>query len=101
MFVTAVASQLLALTLLPRTRGFADPVPTLACCVFFLLSVGMMARLQSSGINLSTLVPFMAAVIPLAVVVIGMVAYGEVASWAKASMLIGACCLVGLAARIG
>lgn len=97
--LASIAFQLAGLALLPRTKGFSEPLFTIGCAASFLLGIWLMARLLESGINLSSLIPFMAAVVPLGVVLIGLLVYGEPSSALKTAMLIAACALVGLASR--
>jgi multidrug transporter EmrE-like cation transporter len=97
-FIVAVVAQLAAIALLPRTGGFTQIVPTVLCCALFLLGIGALARLAHGGAELGILIPMMSAVIPLATIVIGIVAYGESASPIKLTLLGLSCVLVGIAA---
>jgi multidrug transporter EmrE-like cation transporter len=96
----AVVGQLAGVTLLPRTAGFTKPLLTLACCAFFVIGVGSLARMAYRGIELGIMIPFMAATIPLATIVIGIVLYHESASATKIALLVGACACVGSAAAV-
>ena len=52
LFVVSVAFQLAAMFVLPRTRGFTAPLPTLLCAVLFICGIGAVARMsvgRSSG----------------------------------------------------
>ena len=97
MILVSGAAQLLALSLLPLTRGFTQPWPTLVVCTSLLLGVGVLARVANSGVNISILVPILAAVVPIGTIIVGVFAYGEAASLARISVLILACMLIGLA----
>jgi multidrug transporter EmrE-like cation transporter len=66
----------------------------------FVLSVGLLSRVLSTGVNLSVLVPLMSAVTPLASIAIGVLLYGEAASLPKVFALFAACALIGVAARL-
>jgi len=99
LFALAVLSQITAVGLMPRTAGFTELVPTLACASCFVLSVGLLARILATGVNLSILVPLMSAVTPLATVAIGLFVYGEPTSATKVGLLFGACALIGAASR--
>lgn len=101
LFVAAVISQLIAAGLLPRTAGFTNPVPTLACAGALVLSFLFIARMIHSGVNLSILAPLVSAIVPLGAVFIGILMYGEAASIGKVALLITACALIGVAARAG
>ena len=100
LFVGSAALQVIAVALLPRTRGFTQPLPTVACAVLFVLGIWMVARLYEGGAKLGIISPLLAAVIPLAVVVVGIFAYGESASPLRVLLLVGACALVGAAAAV-
>ncbi len=53
MFTASVLFQILAVTLLLRTRGFTAPLPTLACCVLFVCGIWMIARMYQSAVRSS------------------------------------------------
>ncbi len=97
-FAIAVLTQLAAIALLPRTGGFTQLVPTLLCSALFLTGIAALARLAHDGVELGILIPMMSAVIPLATIVIGVVAYGESTSPVKLTLLGLSCVLVGIAA---
>jgi hypothetical protein len=59
-----------------------------------------MARLLNSGINLGILLPFMAAVVPLCAIAVGILFYGESASFIKLFLLVSACLVIGFASSI-
>lgn len=99
-FVASVALQVLALSLLPRSEGFTQPLPTLILIVAFIAGIGLMARLTASGVPISILLPITGAVVPLAVVVVGVLVYGEPASSLRVAMLVVACVLIGIAGSI-
>ena len=65
--------------------------------IAFATGLGIMARLINSGINLSALLPFMAAVVPLCAIAVGIIFYGESASALKISLLIMSCLTIGFA----
>ena len=60
----------------------------------------LMARLINSGINLSALLPFMAAAFPLCAEAVGIVFYGESTSAQKISILISSCLTIGFASSM-
>jgi multidrug transporter EmrE-like cation transporter len=99
-FVLALALQLTAVALLPRTKGFTAPLQTLECLAVFAISLWMIARLIHNGATLGILVPLLNATIPMGAVAIGVLLYGESASPLKAAMLVIACTLIGLASRV-
>lgn len=99
-FIGTIVFQLIGLILLPMTKGFTQPLPTLGAAIGFLIGIGLLARLIESGVNLSILIPFLAATIPLAVIVVGILFYGESASLLKVSLLVTACILIGVAGAV-
>jgi multidrug transporter EmrE-like cation transporter len=100
LFFAAVGFQLLAVMFLPRTRGFTNPLPTVACAVLFVCGIWMVARMYYGGARLGIMMPLLAAVIPLGIIVIGVYMYGESASMLKIALLVGACGLIGAAASV-
>ena len=101
LFATAVAFQLVAIGMLPRTSGFTDPLRTGLCAAAFVASAGLLSRVVASGVSLGVLVPLMSASTPLASIGVGVLIYGETASLPRVALLSGACALIGLAARLG
>lgn len=99
-FVASVALQVLALSLLPRSEGFTRPLPTLILIVAFIAGIWLMARLTASGVPISILTPITAAVVPLGVVAVGVLVYGEPASLLRVAVLVVACVLIGIAGSI-
>ncbi len=100
LFVASVALQLLAMMVLPRTRGFTAPVPTLLCAALFVCGIGAVARMYVSGAKLGIMSPLLAAVIPLGVIAIGVLGYNESASPLRIGLLLAACGLIGAAAMV-
>ena len=100
LFFASVGFQLLAMVLLPRTRGFTVPLPTLGCAALFVAGIWMIARMYQSGAKLGIMSPLLAAVIPLGVIAIGIFLYNESASPSRIALLVGACVLIGVAAAV-
>jgi multidrug transporter EmrE-like cation transporter len=100
LFLASVGFQLLAMVILPRTRGFTVPLPTFACAALFVAGIWMIARMYQSGAKLGIMSPLLAAVIPLGVIAIGTLLYGESASPLRIALLVGACALIGGAAAV-
>lgn len=96
----AVTGQLITIGLLPRTSGFTVPFPTVGCVTAVVFSLWMTARIAHSGVNIGILIPFMAAIVPLAAVLMGAAAYGEELSFLKVAILAVACSLIGVASRL-
>ncbi|MFT3975549.1 MAG: hypothetical protein QM688_00300 [Sphingomonas bacterium] len=97
MVLGSLAFQLVGIFLLPMTKGFTDPLPTLGSALGFLVGIGLLARISASGMNISVLIPLISALNPLGAVVIGVLVYGDSAPVAKIAMLVSACALIGLA----
>ena len=85
---------------MPLTKGLTELVLSIGCGIAFLAGLGLMARLLNSGINLGILLPFMAAIVPLCAIAVGIMFYGESASLTKLSLLVSACLVVGFASSI-
>ena len=100
LFIASVAFQLLAMLLLPRTRGFTVAWPALGCAALFVCGIWMVALMYQSGAKLGIMSPLLAAVIPLGVIAIGVAFYNESASPLRVAMLVGACALIGAAAAV-
>jgi multidrug transporter EmrE-like cation transporter len=100
MFTTSVAAQLVAISLLPQTRGFTNLLPTIACGAAFLVGIGMVAKMVHSGLPVGILMPLLAAIVPLGGIVIGVLLFGEPTTVARMSLLVFACVLVGAAAAV-
>jgi multidrug transporter EmrE-like cation transporter len=100
MFAASAVLQLIGLIMLPLTKGFTEPMPTLGAALSFLVGIGLLARLIHSGVNLSALIPLLAATVPLATIAFGVLVYGESASLLKITMLVSACGLIGFASAM-
>ena len=100
LFAASVAFQLLAMMLLPRTRGFTEPLPTLGCAALFVCGIWMVARMYQSGAKLGIMSPLLAAVIPLGVILVSILMYHESASPLRIGLLVVACGLIGAAAGL-
>ena len=97
---TSVVCQVIGASLMPLTKGLTEIIPTLGFGIAFAIGLGIMARLINSGINLSALLPFMAAVVPLCAIAVGVLVYGESASALKISLLIFSCLTIGFASSM-
>jgi multidrug transporter EmrE-like cation transporter len=98
-FALQVLMQLTAIVLLPPSKGFTKPFPTIGCSLAIVASVYLLARLVNSGTNLSTLIPMAATVVPLASMAMGILIYGETPSVVKVVLLGFACLIVAVAGR--
>ncbi len=97
---TSVICQVIGASLMPLTRGLTEIIPAKGFGIAFAIGLGIMARLINSGINLSALLPFMAAVVPLCVIAVGIIFYDESASALKISLLIISCVTIGFASSM-
>jgi multidrug transporter EmrE-like cation transporter len=97
MMILSAASQLFGIAMLPLSQGFTKPLPTLGALLGYLVGLFLMARMAHAGVNLSLLVPVLAALIPIGSIVLSVAVYGEAASVAKLSVLVVACLLIGVA----
>ena len=70
LFFASVAFQILAMTLLPRSRGFTVLLPTVGCAALFICGIWMIARMYQSGAKLGIMSPLLAAIIPLGVIAV-------------------------------
>ena len=100
MLAASVVFQVIGLSLMPLTKGVTQLAPSIACGLAFMAGLGLMARLLNSGVNLGILLPFMAAVVPLCAIAVGILFYGESASVIKLSLLVSACLVIGFASSI-
>jgi multidrug transporter EmrE-like cation transporter len=99
-FIFIVITQIGGSSMLAKTDGFRSPVWTAACLATYFFSFWAMAAVIRQGMPLSLLIPLMTAVIPLAVICIGVFAFGEAASFTKIAVLGAACVAVGLASAM-
>ncbi|WP_068074132.1 hypothetical protein [Novosphingobium lentum] len=100
LFAFLVVTQVLGSSLLPRTEGFRNPAWTGACLAVYLVSFWSLAELIRGGAPLGTVIPLLAAVVPLVVIGVGVTIYHEPASWARIGILSVACLLVGYASTV-
>jgi quaternary ammonium compound-resistance protein SugE len=98
--VLVVITQVIGGTLLPRTEGFRNVGWTLACMGTYTVSIGMLAETIRQGAALSLIMPVLAALVPLATIVVAVMFLGEQASWLRLGILSGACVLIGVAATV-
>ena len=98
--ILLIAANTFAIAVLPGTEGFTRTGPTLLCLGGFVVTAWSLARLVHTGMQLSILMPLAAAIIPLATIAVGVVLYGESASVTKLGLLVTACALIGVAARV-
>jgi quaternary ammonium compound-resistance protein SugE len=69
--VTLIAvTQIAGSTMLVKTTGFRDPLWTTACLATYLVSFFLLAETIRQGMALSLIMPILAALVPLATIVI-------------------------------
>jgi len=101
MFLLAIAGQIIGASFLPATKGFIHPTSTFACVGGFVVALFCMARLIASGIDLSMVVPVMTCSVPLGILAVAFLYYGEPASISKVALLVTAVGLIGVASVLG
>ena len=72
---TSVVCQVFGASLMPLTKGLTEVVPTKGRGIAFAADLRIMTRSINSGINLSELLPFMAAVVPPCAITDGVTVY--------------------------
>jgi multidrug transporter EmrE-like cation transporter len=97
MVALSVVAQIVALSMLPASKGLTELVPTLGMALGFAVGIGIMARIAHAGVNLGLLVPIMSALVPLGAIAVSVFLYNEAVSPAKIGMLLAACGLIGAA----
>ena len=97
LFIFVVATQIVAVSLIPRTNGFTNLYCTIACLIVYGVSLWAISIMIRTGMQLGLLMPLLAAVVPLAIVGIGIVVYREPASVRRIALLCVACAAIGLA----
>jgi multidrug transporter EmrE-like cation transporter len=100
MIVVSIVAQIVGVALLPRTIGLTDPLNTLLCALCYVVGIGLLARIVHAGVELGIVMPILAAAVPLAAMVLGVVLYGESAAPLKIGLLVSACVAIGVAASL-
>jgi quaternary ammonium compound-resistance protein SugE len=100
MVALIVVTQVIGASMLVKTDGFRDPAWTAACLATFAVSLFLLAETLRQGMALSLLMPILAALVPLATVIVAVTLFREQASWAKLALLALSCVLIGAAARL-
>ncbi len=95
-----VVTQVLGSTLLVKTEGFRLLGWSLACVAVYALSFYVLAETIRQGMALSLVMPILAALVPLATIVVAVTVLGEQASWPRLGLLSLACLLIGAAATV-
>jgi len=93
-------TQIAGVNMLIKTTGFRDPLWTLACLAVYAVSLFLLAETLRQGMALSLLMPILAALVPLASIIIAVVVFRENASGMRLGLLSLACALIGLAAAV-
>lgn len=100
LFFFLVVSQIVAVSLLPRTAGFTNLYWTIACLSVYAASLWSLAYIIHTGMPLSLVVPILAAVVPLMSIAVALVFYKEAASLLRIVLLCFACGVIGLASAV-
>jgi len=94
-----VITQVIGVSMLVKTVGFRDPMWTAACLATYTVSLFILADTLRQGIALSLMMPILAALVPLASIIIAITVFREQVSLAKLGLLALSCVLIGVAAR--
>jgi multidrug transporter EmrE-like cation transporter len=100
LFLFITLTQILAISLIPRTAAFTDPYWTIACLSVYLVSLWTLSYMIHTGMQLSLLIPILSAIVPLATIAIGVIFYKEAASLYKVVLLCAACGMIGVASSM-
>ncbi|RSU68611.1 hypothetical protein [Sphingomonas sp. S-NIH.Pt3_0716] len=100
MVAVLLVTQILAVSLVPRTAGFTNLPWTLALLAVYTVSMWSLASIVHSGMPLGLIMPVIAALVPLASIGIGVIFYKEAVSMLKIVLLCSACGLIGLASAV-
>jgi quaternary ammonium compound-resistance protein SugE len=100
MVTLVTVTQVAGATMLAKTSGFRDPLWTVACLATYAVSLYLLAETIRQGMALSLIMPILAAVVPLASIVLAVTFLGEQASWLQLGILAVACLLIGFAATV-
>lgn len=95
-----IALQALGACLLPATRGFTAPLPTIATVIAFVAGTYGMARLITAGMNLSVVIPLMTCTVPFVILVVSIFIYQESASLQRIALLVTGTVLIAAANSI-
>ncbi len=100
LFAAIIATQIIGGIFLPRTNAFRHVGWTVLCVGTYIISFWCMSVSISRGLPLSMLMPILAATVPLALVIVGVVIYREPASLQKIAVLGAACIAIGFASTM-
>lgn len=100
MVALVTVTQVAGATMLVKTTGFRDPAWTAACLAVYVVSFYLLAEVIRQGLALSLVMPILAALVPLATVIVAITVLGEPASWLRIGVLCSACALIGFAATV-
>lgn len=100
LFGLGAAGQVGGSLLLGRTLGFTQVSWSIACIAVYAVSFWALATLIREGGPLSLIMPLLAAVVPLIVSLVAIVAMGESASYLRMGLLVFACVTIGVAGAV-
>lgn len=100
LFAFLIATQIVAVSLLPRTAAFTNVFWTVACLGVYAVSLWSLAYILYSGMPLSLMVPILSAIVPLASIAVAVIFYKEPASLLKVMLLCSACGIIGVASTV-
>jgi quaternary ammonium compound-resistance protein SugE len=97
LFFLSLGSQVIAVSVLPKTDGFTAPLWTITCLIPYLVAMWLIAVMIRQGTALSVVMPLFAAAVPLAAIAVDYCVYGKGFSVTKLGLLVGSCCAIGVA----
>lgn len=100
MVALVTVTQVVGATMLVKTTGFRDPAWTVACLATYAISLFLLAETIRQGMALSLIMPILAALVPMATIVIAVTVFREQASWLRIGLLSGACLMIGVASTV-
>ncbi|MFM5886195.1 MAG: SMR family transporter [Novosphingobium sp.] len=100
MVALVIVTQVVGSTLLVKTDGFRLLGWSLACIAVYAVSFYVLAETIRQGMALSLVMPILAALVPLATIVVAVTVLGEQASWPRLGLLSLSCVLIGVAATL-
>lgn len=99
-FLISMVFQVTGILLLPASKGFTNPLPSIGVVASFGVGLWMLARISNSGVNLGLLIPISAACVPLFTMAAGVLFFHEPGNALRVALLAGACVIIGLAGRV-
>ncbi|MEZ5743599.1 MAG: hypothetical protein R3D89_07705 [Sphingomonadaceae bacterium] len=100
LFVIVALGQVGGSIMLGYTAAFTRPGWSIACALTYAVSLYCLAVLLRGGAPLSMLMPLLAAVVPIAAMLLAGPLLGEAISWPRMGLLTLACVIVAAASAV-